>query len=203
MSQTFSDTSNWINDMLDNIPVQFYFTSIEESKHHRRFAQPVEELSVDLPSIQKRDMSVEGRLTVSQYNNVTLIEKNDQIEKTKKKMEKELAGVDLDDETLDYTQNPTTDLKKRLHDKIEEIRMKGNATPKQTKSLPNTKKHPKRGGDKKPIKKGKGKEKHTTETFKRPSITSPALEDNLQFGTISFSSGKSVPKYLTKKHKRD
>ena len=39
--------------------------------------------------------------------------------------------------------------------------------------------------------------------FVRPTMTSPELKDNLDFGTITWSNtGKTVPRYLTKKQKK-
>lgn len=64
----------------------------------------------------------------------------------------------------------------------------------------------KKGKEDGKMKKNQQKQKKGKEAiapFVRPTMTSPELKDNLDFGTITFSNtGKMVPKYLTKKQKK-
>ena len=213
-------TSQWIGKMFDHIPVQYYFAEIEESKHtNRKYRTEQEELAVDLQEIVKRDLSVEGKMTVSEYNAIRLIQKQSAADDSIKQFMEE-------DDIGDFTRNPTDELRERLHAKIEEVR-KGKGVNQMTKQkiteLPESKKHPKKkeqkeGKEKKEqyektsekkgeksngMKQSKKGKKEVIEPFVRPSMTSPELKDNLEFGTITFSNtGKTVPKYLTKKQKK-
>lgn len=192
---SIEETAQWIDSMFDHVPVQFYFAEIEDSKHKtRRFAVEHDDLAVDATEIEKKGLSVEGRMTVSQYNAALLIEKKDQVAESVKPL--------MEDDDEELAKNPTAAIRERFNKKMEEVR-KGKPRPSSRKpeakgektSLPLTKKHPKRS-EKKPQ---HVKRDEKIESFKRPTMTSPELKDNLDFGTVTLTSGKTVPKYLNKK----
>ena len=108
--------------MFNHIPVQYYFAEIEESKHtNRKYRTEPIELVVDIEEITKRELSVEGHMTVSEYNTCKLLQKTSSTE-IKQFMEEE----DLD---IDLTKNPTDELREKLHAKIEEVSKGRSANP--------------------------------------------------------------------------
>ncbi|EDR23130.1 hypothetical protein EDI_258080 [Entamoeba dispar SAW760] len=196
------ETAQWIAKMFDHIPVEFYHTEIEDSKNtKRKFEVAHDDLAVDLNEISKRQLSVEGKMTISQYNEALLAMKKDQIKQTAQPlMEEDQVGEEL-------TENPTIALKRKLHAKIDEVH-KGKTKNLNTKvektELPESKKHFKHHNDNKQKHQSKKeKQEGKVEPFVRPTMTSPVVKDNLDFGTIAFTSGKTVPKYLNKKQKHD
>ncbi|ELP91641.1 hypothetical protein EIN_206280 [Entamoeba invadens IP1] len=212
---TLEETSTWIDQMFDLVPLNNYVTEIEDSKYEAQyFEKERTELIVTPSEIEARRYSLEGPITISSYNKLLLDMKTDQIEQIQPINENEI------DPTM--FKNPREALVKRLHDKIEETRTNKvrpiTSMHGKTYDLPQTKIHEKRTKKDKTentdnsqhhktsTQKGKFTKKgkqNTPEKFERPSMTSPELKDNLDFGTVSFVSGKSVPKYLNRKKRHD
>ena len=216
MQEEILDTAKWIDSVYDAVPVEHFFDDVEYVRHPDRDPVDPASLAVPLKTLERRRHSLAGPYAVSEYAAATAA----------KRGPRPRARTNADGEVDVPDGDPKEELRKRLRAKLAELRSapKGRR-PKDAEAaapaLPETKKHVRAGA--KPGKGGKagkhgkagGAERDAVHSPKAvrpraekakgkaesrpPTSVSPALRDSLEFGTIEFTSGKNIPRYLSKK----
>eukprot|EP01130_Rhizamoeba_saxonica_P001972 TRINITY_DN11791_c0_g1_i1.p1 TRINITY_DN11791_c0_g1~~TRINITY_DN11791_c0_g1_i1.p1 ORF type:complete len:340 (-),score=103.90 TRINITY_DN11791_c0_g1_i1:104-1123(-) len=207
---------DFFNDMLSLIPTEHYFpVEAHEEDWNKKFMRNKrrnQSKEAKKQWNQEKTQNQKKKLDPKNYKSVPEVLKDLSTKERRRKKQQQKANVSVNPDEVEVVQgfvsggmSERDEIRRRLLDKINTLRKKRNASEAgvtdrvaKRRKVKETKQ-----GKSKPTNKPTKKRKRDDEADATPTTKKPRTEDeNIEFGTFDYSSGKPVPTYLAQKKKQ-